>query len=249
VLKGDSAVGSYNAAYKIVFVLLVLPTLYNQSMAPAISALAVRSAPKLARLLDGSVRLALVVALPLAVGGTFLARQIIGLLYGTGYEPAIPALQVLVWAAAVSYLSCLFGTTVLYTGLERAYMVGVTLGAVVNTALNLLLIPWFDLRGAAVATVVAELAVAVWMYRSVRRVIRGSLLVHLWPAAVACVPMVLMLFLTLGWALGYRLALGVLSYFTAVVLTGGIRIADFHMLTSSADPNQSPAAAVQFSRT
>jgi O-antigen/teichoic acid export membrane protein len=179
-LKGNAQVGWYNAAIKIVMVLLVVPLLYNQAMVPSISALFVQSLPRLERLIAESIRLMAFLAVPIMVGGILLARKIIYFLYGTWYDQSAVCLQILFVAVAVIYVMFAMGSLVLYCGREKLYMVAVTTGALVNVGVNLSLIPWIGIKGAAAATVLCELVVSAIIYRGANQVIPVRLLTSLW---------------------------------------------------------------------
>jgi O-antigen/teichoic acid export membrane protein len=65
--------------------------------------------------------------------------------------------------AAVIIVSVNFGYVLLAIGDERRYAIGVSVGAVVNIGLNVLLIPSWGPAGAALATLGAELIVLAYM--------------------------------------------------------------------------------------
>lgn len=159
-LRGATPVGWYNAAYKPVLAVLAIPLTYFTGLFPSLSRTHASDPARFRRLMHDSVELAAAAAVPIALGGTLLARPVILFLFGDVYAPAVPALQVLSWSAALVVLR---GT--LKTGLKAADRVGAEVrcaaaAIALNVALNLLLIPGFGIMGAAWATVISE---ALWL--------------------------------------------------------------------------------------
>jgi O-antigen/teichoic acid export membrane protein len=108
-------------------------------------------------------------ALPISAGGALLARPFLQVVYGADYEPATTALRLLFLMSGVMFFSSYFGSELLAGQRQRTYLVGVGAGAVLNVALNLLLIPKFSLNGAAAATLASESVVCLFMCWQTRR--------------------------------------------------------------------------------
>ncbi len=170
----DREVGWYGAAYRTIYALLLLVGALNQAFLPDQS-----------RALDGgglrspdSVRsyyqLVWVLAVPVVVLGPIAGPQAMSLVYGAEYEGGARALQVLLLAGGLMFFSSFFSSLVLLAGRQREYLGGVALGAGTNIALNLVLIPLYTLNGAAVATVVSEALVMLWMRQRSRRLLPNA---------------------------------------------------------------------------
>jgi O-antigen/teichoic acid export membrane protein len=241
-LRGNAHVGWYNAAIKIVMVLVAVPQLYNQAMVPAISALFVQSLPRLERLIAESLRLMALLVAPMMTGGIILAGKIIHFLYGDRYSPSVLTLRVLFVGVAIIYISFPLGSTALYSNRERLYMWAVAMGALVNVGVDILLIPRLGGSGAAVATVLGELVVFGLMYRAANQVIRVRVLTRLWRPLLSCFPMTLSLVLSRNLALGWQVLLGALVYLVAVALLGGLTKEDLRVATSMVRSKASPVA-------
>ena len=64
-------------------------------------------------------------ALPCVANGFFVtlwAKPIVPLLYGAGFAPSVVALQILIWAAAIMYVSMVSGNAFVAANLQRFYM-------------------------------------------------------------------------------------------------------------------------------
>ena len=156
-MKGDAVVGWYNAAYNLIFGLMFIQGSFNTAIFPVLSQLHVTSTNSFRMVYERSFKFLFCIGLPIAVGTTLLAKRIILLLYGKEYSNAAGALQILIWALAFIFINGLLSGILIATNRQKqnAYIVGG--GAVLNIALNVLLIPALSYKGAAVATVTSEL--------------------------------------------------------------------------------------------
>lgn len=115
-----------------------------------------------------AARLVFLVALPLATALFLFGPRIIGASFGPGYEPAFAALWVLALGRLVH---ASFGAVVALAkmvGMERRLLTLTAGAALLNVALNLMLIPAFGIFGAALAGIIADfswksvLVVTIW---------------------------------------------------------------------------------------
>ncbi|NPV54706.1 MAG: flippase [Firmicutes bacterium] len=160
-MKTDEMVGLYNAAYKIILVILGLGGLLQEALFPLSARYFKESQEKLKILLNISEKIYITLALPIGVGGTLLAKPILVLIYGSSYDGATMPFQILLWTVIVIFFTLTFGLALMTCDQERVYMLCVGCGALVNIVLNLMLIPSFGMAGAAIATLISESVVAV----------------------------------------------------------------------------------------
>lgn len=89
------------------------------------------------------------------------SKPIIGMLYGTEYLKAASILSISVWAGTFAMLGSARSVWLICEGLQKYSVVYISIGFVTNIALNFLLIPSYGGYGAAVATLVAQIVVAM----------------------------------------------------------------------------------------
>lgn len=156
-LKGDEVVGWYNAAYRSVLFLLIIPSSIVSAIFPVASKFFKSSRNDLILLYEKIFKYLILLALPTGVGITFLADRIILLIFEASYEPSIIALQILVWAGVFLSITTLFGT--ILASIDKQYLGMWTVGicALFNVILNIILIPRFSYTGASVVTVITEI--------------------------------------------------------------------------------------------
>jgi len=146
--------GWYNAAYRIIYIVLIPMGLISGSFYPVLSKFFKESKEKLQKIWDYQLELMILFALPLTVGGIALAPKIIYFFYPFSFSPSIMALQILIVMAGLVFL-CRPFTDVMIASHQQKITFWITLfGALTNVLLNLFLIPKYKLYGAAVATVI-----------------------------------------------------------------------------------------------
>ena len=173
-MKSDGDVGWYNAAYKVIIALLLIGSIYYNTIFPVMSDLYKKSVEKLKHLMQFTLSLMILVIVPMLILGTIFAAQIIGLIYGDGYQESVVVFQILLWSVAAVLLNGLFGRCLLGCDRQKYYLLCVSAGTLVNLILNFILIPPLGIKGAAMATVAAETTVLVTFYFGTRRIVMLS---------------------------------------------------------------------------
>ncbi len=103
--------------------------------------------------------------LPCGIGMFMVADTLIPLLFGSAYLPAVTTLRIGALLTITLGFSDLFGTQILVAfGGEKKRLTATIVGAIMNIALNLLLIPMFAQNGAAAASVISEGLVTIIVY-------------------------------------------------------------------------------------
>jgi O-antigen/teichoic acid export membrane protein len=154
MMKGDAVVGWYNAAYNIIFGLMIIPLLYTTAIFPAMSRFSKSSIDAFNKIGTLSFKYLLILGLPISIGVTLLADKIILLVYGPEYIVAIIALQILVWSFFIMCLCGIPTTSLNATNKQHIVTAGMGITAILNIILNLILIPKYSLVGAAIATII-----------------------------------------------------------------------------------------------
>jgi O-antigen/teichoic acid export membrane protein len=160
-MRDTAAAGIYNAGYKIVLAVVTLGAATMTATLPVLATSSTRGDRVVGFLLSRIAALATVVALPLVAFGALLAKPGLVFLYGPSYGAAAPSFRILLFSAAIILYSAHVGNALLVVVGSKPYLRAVIIGAVVNVVLNLLLIGPWGAQGAAMATVAAELVVAV----------------------------------------------------------------------------------------
>lgn len=164
LMKGSEVVGWYNAAYRLVLVLLFIPVAFNSAVFPLMSQFYISSQNSLEFMYKKIFKYMLIIGLPIGVGLTLLVKRIILLIFGAGYIPSVIALQILTWAIVLIFARNAFER--LFESINQQIIVTKILGfcAILNVILNLVLIPKYSYTGAAVATLITDFAVFILQF-------------------------------------------------------------------------------------
>lgn len=167
---GDAAVGFYNAAYKYIDGINVIPQYFTLALFPLMSRFAADSRDSLARAYILSLRLLMLLALPLAVGTPFIARELILFLAGERFLPdSMIVLQILIWFLPFSFINQVTQYVLIAINEQRHLTRAFIIGVLFNLTTNLIFIPLYGYRAAAVTTIFSEWALLIPFYLLVRK--------------------------------------------------------------------------------
>lgn len=223
IFQGAAAVGIYNASYKLMEALTVLPIIYTTSIFPVLSRLHLTSKDSLKISYERSFKYLIVISLPIAVGTTLLAPDIVMYLYGSAFSQSIFALQIVIWVIPVIFLNYLFGVVITSINKQNVFIKAMFVAMIVNIILNLILIPWLSYIGAAIVTVTTETIYDLILFYFLNKFISDISLVNILTKPVlACIIMSLFIYFVkinifevIGLSiLIYLAVLIVLKYFT-----------------------------------
>lgn len=171
ILDTKESVGFFTAGNKIVHLLLSLITALLATIIPRISYQMGTGQEKEGLQLQMKVlRLTLYIGYPLAVLLVFLSGDIVVLLAGDQYKPAIPVLMILSSLVIIIPLSNFMGLQVLFPVNKEIYgTYAVVSGAIANIMLNYVLVIKFSYVGIAIAVILSELVVTFVHFFFARR--------------------------------------------------------------------------------
>jgi len=149
------AVGQYAAAVKLSESWYFIPVIVCSSLFPAVVNAKKQSEELYNARLQKLYSLMLWIAIPITVVMTLLASNIVHFLYGMEFSEAGSVLAVYSWASIFVFLGVASGKWYLVENLQFFSFINSVIGAVVNIALNLILIKKYGIIGAAWATVIS----------------------------------------------------------------------------------------------
>ncbi|MBI4451959.1 flippase [Candidatus Woesearchaeota archaeon] len=156
-MQDYAVTGLYNAAYKIIDTLAFIPFVVVTVAFPVMSKFHKKDAVMLSAVYKKSFYYLSLLALPLGIGVTVLAERIILLIYDKSFINSAIALQILIWALVLMFVNYLMGFLLNSIDKQKAFTLVTGLTAAFNVILNLIIIPVYSYKGAAIATVSAEL--------------------------------------------------------------------------------------------
>lgn len=153
-LSGNEAVGYYDLASKVIFVILAFSQIFGTAVFPVFSS--VRDDQQaFGRMAGRAAKFLFFLGLPATVGGIFLAQPIILLISGQKYLPSVPMFAVLMLSVGPYFLCHLYVISLAIYNVTRLNLQFAVL-FVLNAGLNFILIPRMGAVGASWATVICE---------------------------------------------------------------------------------------------
>lgn len=163
-MKSYTVTGIYNASYKIIDALIVIPFIVVVALFPIMSKLSKESEKSLQIVYKKSFYYLFILALPICIGITLLADRIILFVYKEQFLESVIVLQILVWTLIFLFLNHLMGYLLNSINLQKLFTLVTFVAAIANVSLNFALIPIYSFKGASVATVITEFLSFILLY-------------------------------------------------------------------------------------
>ncbi len=159
---GEEVVGWYQSAYKWFNALQIIPAFFTLALFPVISREINNSIDSARRMYTLSLKLMLLLALPIAAFTTFLAPFLVRILGGPQYLPeGAIALQIVIWSIPFGWLNSVTNYVLIALGLERLQPRAFAVAVGFNIVANVILIPRYSYVAAAVTTILSEIVLMV----------------------------------------------------------------------------------------
>jgi len=109
------------------------------------------------KIINKSIGLVFMVGIPIIVGGVIVAKQFIPFFFGPGYEDAILPFQILLITFLFVFPGNVIGNAIFAYNRQKIFIKSALGGAVLNTGLDIFLIPTCGIAGSAVATLISQI--------------------------------------------------------------------------------------------
>ena len=151
--RGNEAVGYYNAAAKIVWMLLLVPGMFTQAAFPKLSQFSVNDQSKFRALVSYLLKGNLFITGMICLMLFFWAKPVLILIYGKEYLAAVSVFQILVWALLFHGLNGVFIYSLNARKKQTVNVVMILTTITINVSCAILLAPDFGYLGVAFSTV------------------------------------------------------------------------------------------------
>jgi O-antigen/teichoic acid export membrane protein len=183
-----------------------------------------------------AIELVLVLSMPVCVGAVLVAAPLVRVLYGPDFTESIPVFALLALCVPPMYLNIMANQLMIARNQQMVWTKMMALASLINPALNLVLIPYFQRTqgngaiGASIAMVVTELVLAVIGYVLVRDTFTRNSVVRLLRAAVATALMAGLVILALRAGLVAGIVTGMITFPLLAGLLGVLTATERHQL-------------------
>lgn len=155
-MQGDVSVALYNAAYRIMEVMVFIPASFSGALLPVISRYFKRSPKKYKGTFLFYLKWVFIIVLPIAITVGFFPAFFVNIIFGAKFQLSTRALMVLIWTLPLLSLNFIFRTYFITSNRQKVSFYFFFTGALLNIFLNFLFIPRWSFQGAATATLVTE---------------------------------------------------------------------------------------------
>ena len=219
-MHGARMVGQYSVAYKWVSALNIIPSFFTQALLPMMSRQAHDDRPGLRRNYILAIKLLVSTALPVAVIFTFTADFLAGALGGAQYLPdGAIATQLMIWSIPIGWMNSLTQYVLIALDMQRRIMRAFIIAVAFNIITNLIFIPQYGYRAAALTTIASEAVLFIPFARLLAEALGGlPWFAMIWRPLLAAAAMFGVM--AVGWNIQPMLAIGV-----GLVVYGGVLLA------------------------
>jgi O-antigen/teichoic acid export membrane protein len=173
-IAGDVAVGWYSIAYKVTYAFQFIPLALIAALYPRFSEYFAKDKKRLAYIFEQGMKYLLLIVLPIAVGISVLAKDIVLTVFTAQYMESIMPLRILMAGLVFSFISFPIGAFLNACNKQVTQTAITALVLVVNVTLNMLLIPHMGGVGAAIAALVGNVLLTFFGYAVVPQITRIS---------------------------------------------------------------------------
>ena len=155
--RGTQQVGLYRTAYSWLLAINVIPAFFTQALMPIMSRQWKENPAALKRSYTLGIKLLTSIAFPMAVAFTFMAELLTRILGGSAYLPdGAIALQLMIWSIPIGWMNSLTQYALIAVERQRRITLAFVLAVGFNLVTNILLIPEYGYRAAAITTIASE---------------------------------------------------------------------------------------------
>jgi O-antigen/teichoic acid export membrane protein len=217
ILTTPAVAGSYAAAMRIVFLLMVVIEVLWSALLPRLSRLAKHDPAEFRRAFNKYLGFVLAGLLPVAVGGFLLGPELMDILYKGKFPAAGGVFQILSIGYTLLAIGTFLGNTLVAEDKQHRYFPPLLLSAFIALTGSFLLIPRLAGIGASLGMAGGHFvlfATLVFLHRHRFSRLLGQTILGLMPALVI---MALVVVFTESWIIYPRIALGGLIYLLAIL--------------------------------
>jgi O-antigen/teichoic acid export membrane protein len=182
-VRGSGEVGIYGVAMKMLEHFSIIPLYFMNSVLPVLTRSLEEKSTKYKQIISLAFDFLAAMAVPLVVGGVLLAYPIIFIVstpeflsrLSEGFYGSDIAFQILIFALLFQFLNVLFAFILIAVN-KQAKLLYINAACVIfNLTTNIIFIPRYGFRGAAVTSVLSELFILIATYYTAKKYLEFSL--------------------------------------------------------------------------
>lgn len=227
------SLGLYGAPFRFFESTIVFSTFFAAALLPVFSQMHISKDHSLATWHRNSMRVIIILGLPLCILGYTSSQQIVMLLFGANYSGSVPVLQYFIWAVLLNTLNITMSYYLIAVDRQRINVIAYAACFIATIVFGFILIPLSGHSGAALSLLagqgvlfVSYCALLAWTDKGI-----NIITLSLKPALSACAMAYIISHLkTSGIELAF--ASGTVLYITLMILLREIKIKDILFIKS-----------------
>jgi len=182
-IRGKEEEGLYAVAVRMREALALLPLFFMNSVLPTLTKFIKEKRSKYKRVLQYTFDFQFILSIPFLIGGLLLAKPLIFLIstpeyvsdVAQGFYGSDIALQIILFSFVLGSLNIIFNYTLIAISRQAQLLWINGACALFNLIANLIVIPLYGFRGAAITTVASEIFVLILVFTTAKRYLPFSI--------------------------------------------------------------------------
>ncbi|MBX3007377.1 MAG: flippase [Melioribacteraceae bacterium] len=186
--RDEKSVGTYQAVFRLIMVLLIIPDVFINSLMPVLSRLRNEDKEKWEKLSFIFNKILVTIIIPASIVMFVYPDEILGLAYGADkYNEAIPIFRIFSFIMLIRFFTEAYGLMLITADKQKVRMTIVILGTALNFVVNFFMIPRYDALGAGITSLITNFVVGFLYYYTARN-LKGN-----WIAGFAISKLILLI--------------------------------------------------------
>lgn len=182
-IRGQQEVGIYGVAMKMLEHFAILPLYFMNSVLPVLTRAIKEGNEKYKKVISYAFDFLAAMSIPMVVGGVILAYPIIFIVstpeflsrLSEGFYGSDMAFKILIFALMFQFLNVLFAFILIAVNKQSKILYINAACVIFNIVTNLIFIPHYGFRGAAVTSVLSEMFILIATYFTARKYLKFSI--------------------------------------------------------------------------
>lgn len=183
IMRGQEEVGIYGVAMKMLEHFAILPLYFMNSVLPVLTRTIKEKTEKYKQVISYAFDFLAALSVPMVVGGVVLAYPIIFVIATPDFLSRLPegfygsdiAFQILIFALLFQFLNVLFAFILIAVNKQSKLLYINGACALFNITTNIIFIPHYGFRGAAITSVLSELFILIATFTVARKYLEFSI--------------------------------------------------------------------------
>ena len=188
-------VGIFSNAFNILTVAIIMINTFDLVMIPRITKMSIQQSHSLTKTLADNMNIQLILTIPMVFGLIAIMPSFYLWFFGEEFASTVPLMTILAILVLIIPLNMLISRQyLLIVNKIRLYNASITIGAVMNLVLCLVLIYFYGIYGAAIARLITEFFLLIWRFIDITKINVKLNIV----STIQCVIAAVMMFIVLG---------------------------------------------------